>query len=54
MKLSVDFDEDYPPRFIIEVLGETASECDVLHVSFSGADRELELQKPLQLVLAGS
>ena len=54
MKLSVgdddDEDDDCPTRFTIEVLGSSATESDVFYVTMSGADRELELQKPLELL----
>ncbi len=42
-------EDGYPPHFTIEVLGTAATESDVLLVTFSGADRELDLQKPLEV-----
>ena len=42
-------EDAYPPHFTIEVLGTAATESDVLLVTLSGADRELELQKPLEV-----
>ena len=49
MKLSVgcDDDDDMPPYFTVEVLGAAATEPDILHVTITGADRKLGLQKPL-------
>lgn len=51
MKLFVDDDEDDDEslsHFTIELLGTSATESDILYVALSGADRELELQKPLE------
>lgn len=41
-------DVHFPLHFTIEVLGASAAEADILYVTISGADRELELQKPLE------
>ena len=52
VKLSMSQEDDvgFPLHFTIEVLGQSATEADVLYVTISGADRELELQKPLELI----
>ena len=42
-------DDEYPPRFTIEVVGTMATDCELLCVSFTGATRKLALQKPLAL-----
>ena len=40
-------EEDYPPRFIIEVDGSSATKADVLCVSFKGATEEFKIEKIL-------
>lgn len=48
-----DEDDDMPPHFTVEVLGATATEADILHVTITGADRKLGLQKPLDPIMMG-
>ena len=43
-------DEDYPPRFSIEVNGSSATKADVLQVIFKGAMDELQIEKPLPML----
>ena len=40
-------EDDYPPRFTIEVDGSSATKADVLCVSFKGATEEFKIEKIL-------
>ena len=43
-------EDDYPPRFAIEVDGSSATKADVLCVSFKGAMEEIKLEKILTVL----
>ena len=43
-------EDDYPPRFAIEVDGSSATKAEILCISFKGAMEEIKLEKILTVL----
>ena len=49
----LDDEDQYPPHFTLEINGSSAKKAALLCVKFTGANEELECQKPLAPQLSG-